>query len=149
MVGIFSRFSSSRNGHRRSQSALDGREALPPNAEIEDTATAIAVSHGIEIMVEFKPVERPVEPLESDQPVKCPLLEPSILNDGRMWNEWLSANVRRRADVPFVMERAPPVYEVGGSRVRPVPTNRFIAPSLSAPEHHILKLLEECNAAGD
>ncbi|KAJ0954762.1 hypothetical protein HanRHA438_Chr00c08g0847411 [Helianthus annuus] len=36
--------------------------------------------HGIEVAVEFKPVDRPIEPLDLDQPVPCPLPEPSILN---------------------------------------------------------------------
>ncbi|KAF2305445.1 hypothetical protein GH714_005354 [Hevea brasiliensis] len=37
--------------------------------------------HGIEVAVEFKPVEHPTEPFDSDQPIQCPLPEPSILND--------------------------------------------------------------------
>jgi hypothetical protein len=36
--------------------------------------------HGIEVGIEFKPVEHPVEPVNLDQPVKCPLPEPSILH---------------------------------------------------------------------
>lgn len=57
----------------------DERQVLPPDVEIADPAVA-AASHGIEVAVEFKPVEHPIEPLDSDQPVKCPLPEPSILN---------------------------------------------------------------------
>lgn len=59
--------------------AQDERQVLPPDAEIADPAVA-AASHGIEVAVEFKPVEHPIEPFDSDQPVKCPLPEPSILN---------------------------------------------------------------------
>lgn len=44
------------------------------------TGAAFAVGHGIEVAVEFKPVEHPAEPLTSDQPIQCPLPEPSILN---------------------------------------------------------------------
>eukprot|EP00257_Ricinus_communis_P016357 XP_015574514.1 uncharacterized protein LOC8278526 isoform X2 [Ricinus communis] len=81
MVGIFSRFSVGRAGHRRSQSALDEREVLPPNEDVARAATVTAAApHGIGVAVEFKPVEHPIEPLDSDQPIQCPLPEPSILN---------------------------------------------------------------------
>lgn len=43
-------------------------------------AVAAAAPHGIEVAVEFKPVEHPIEPLDNDQPIQCPLPEPSILN---------------------------------------------------------------------
>lgn len=58
-------------------------EALPQNTDLGDSnpvSVSLPVSHGIEVAVEFKPVAHPVEPLTRDQPVKCPLPEPSILN---------------------------------------------------------------------
>ncbi|KAL6533623.1 hypothetical protein OROHE_013456 [Orobanche hederae] len=83
MVGFFSIFSV-RSGHRRSQSALDLRDVLPPSFEVTSgsnlASSASAATHGVEIAVEFKPVERPTEPLDNDQPIQCPLPEPSILN---------------------------------------------------------------------
>ncbi|XP_060212557.1 uncharacterized protein LOC132640121 isoform X2 [Lycium barbarum] len=84
MVGLFSRFSVSRAAHRRTQSALDEREVLPPNLE-ETDATSIGgassvVPYGIEFAYEFKPVEHPPEPLDIDWPTQCPLPEPSVLN---------------------------------------------------------------------
>lgn len=62
---------------------------LPANAEaaaasVAASAAATATSHGIEVAVEFKPVEHPVEPLDNDRPVQCPLPEPSILNVRRI-----------------------------------------------------------------
>ncbi|KAK6137251.1 hypothetical protein DH2020_028998 [Rehmannia glutinosa] len=152
MVGIFSRFSV-RGSHRRTQSALDEREVLPSSSEVTTGATvaasasASASSHGIEIAVEFKPVERPTEPLDNDQPVQCPLPEPSILNDGRIWKERVSSVVQRRGDVPFMQDQTPVEAETTLRKPRP-PTNRVILPSVSAPEHNILKLLDECNASG-
>lgn len=153
MVGIFSRFSVNRTGHRRTQSALDQREIVPPNAETATAATgadsaaaATAVTHGIEVAVEFKPVEHPTEPLDNDQPVQCPLPEPSILNDGRIWKERASASVRRRAaDLPIMKEGR----EVATTNPPPQPpqSSRLILPSLSAPENNILNMLEECNAS--
>lgn len=59
----------------------DEREVLPPNSEASGAATSAATaSHGIEVAVEFKPVEHPMEPLDNDRPIQCPLPEPSILN---------------------------------------------------------------------
>lgn len=59
----------------------DEREALPPNPGVTGVATgAITASHGIEVAVEFKPVEHPTEPRDNDRPIQCPLPEPSILN---------------------------------------------------------------------
>ncbi|XP_077244786.1 cystic fibrosis transmembrane conductance regulator [Tasmannia lanceolata] len=149
MVGLFSRFSSSRAGHRRSQSVLDGREVLPPNAEVAGS-TAAAAAHGIEVAIAFKPVEHPVEPPENDQPVKCPLPEPSILNDGTIWKARLSASVKRKADLPVVKEAQLESSNGNGTKPGVARANRFIIPSsISAPEHDLLTLLEECNAAGN
>ncbi|XP_076948904.1 uncharacterized protein LOC143621337 [Bidens hawaiensis] len=149
MVGLFSRFSVSRNnGHRRSQSALDEREVVSTDAvPIEPTSVTGVMSsahHGIEIAVEFKPVEHPTEPVDIDQPIQCPLPEPSILNDGRIWKERVSAGAQRRVDLPIMQEEAggPPGPETPRTKSRPR-TNRMILPSISAPEHNILRLLEE------
>ncbi|RDY04269.1 hypothetical protein CR513_12038 [Mucuna pruriens] len=152
MVGIFSRFSVGRNVHRRTQSALDEREVMPPNSEAAAAvaSAATATSHGIEVAVEFKPVEHPIEPLDNDRPIMCPLPEPSILNDGRIWKERVSATVRRRGDLPVMKEGGTLESEGAGSKPRSSQSsrNRMILPSVSAPEHNLLKLLEECNASG-
>jgi len=60
----------------------DEREVMPPNPEAVAAvaSAATATSHGIEVAVEFKPVEHPIEPLDNDRPIQCPLPEPSILN---------------------------------------------------------------------
>ncbi|KAJ4728554.1 Cystic fibrosis transmembrane conductance regulator [Melia azedarach] len=148
MVGIFSRFSVGRNGHRRAQSALNEREVLPPNPQVTGAVTATA-THGIEVAVEFKPVEHPIEPLDNDRPIQCPLPEPSILNDGRLWKERVSAGMRRRPDLPVMKEGGVTLEsEAVGTKPRPTQSNRLILPSLSAPEHNLLNLLEECNASG-
>ncbi|KAI4314535.1 hypothetical protein L6164_027433 [Bauhinia variegata] len=149
MVGIFSRFSVGRNVHRRTQSALDEREVLPPNSEAAAAASvSTTTTHGIEVAVEFKPVEHPTEPLDNDRPIQCPIPEPSILNDGRIWKERVSQTVRRRADLPVMKDGGALESESAGTRPRTSQTNRLILPSLSAPEHNFLKLLEECNTSG-
>ncbi|KAJ0802387.1 hypothetical protein HanPI659440_Chr03g0128421 [Helianthus annuus] len=148
MVSLFSRFSVSRNGHRRTQSALEQGAIIPPDTvTTEATSVAGVMStshHGIEVAVEFKPVDRPLEPLDLDQPVPCPLPEPSILNDGRIWKERVSAGVNRRPDLAVTQEETvgTPEPETPKTKSRPR-TNRMILPSISAPEHNILKLLEE------
>jgi hypothetical protein len=62
----------------------DDGEVVPANSEAAAAVAAAsdttATSHGIEVAVEFKPVEHPVEPLDHDRPIQCPLPEPSILN---------------------------------------------------------------------
>ncbi|KAF5734322.1 ATP-dependent RNA helicase Dbp73D isoform 1 [Tripterygium wilfordii] len=151
MVGLFSRFSVGRVGHRRTQSALDEREVLPPHADViaANTATT-ATSHGIRVAIEFKPVEHPIEPFDNDRPIHCPLPEPSILNDGRIWKERVSAvpAVRRRPDLPVMKESGGLESDMAGTKPRSTHSNRLILPSQSAPEHNLLKLLEECNASG-
>lgn len=59
----------------------DERESLPPNSEgVVPQSAVTTTSHGIEVAVEFKPVEHPTEPLDNDRPIQCPLPEPSIIN---------------------------------------------------------------------
>ncbi|MQM14952.1 hypothetical protein Taro_047889 [Colocasia esculenta] len=148
MVGLFFRLYGGRSGHRRSQSAVDIREPSQQNAEATVSAgVASANSHGLEYSAEFKPVEHPTEPLDNDQPVKCPLPEPSILHDGRIWKERMSANARARTDLPAVMENSDTEPEIAGSRTHPASAKHVILPSYSAPEHNIVNLLEECNAS--
>ncbi|GMH09169.1 hypothetical protein Nepgr_011009 [Nepenthes gracilis] len=137
----------SRSGHRRAQSAIDDQVVLPPNQGTRGAAgnAASAVTHGIEVAVEFKPVEHPTEPLDNDKPVRCPLPEPSILNDGRIWKERVSAaGVRRRADMPLIKEGTSADSEAS-TEMSPWPqqSSRLILSSISAPEHKILNLLEE------
>ncbi|XP_047306943.1 uncharacterized protein LOC124910352 [Impatiens glandulifera] len=156
MVSLFSRFSISRSSHRRTQSALDGREEVVPISEptaAAATATVLATGgvgvttitsagHGLQLAVEFKPVDHPTEPLDHDIPIQCPLPEPSILNDGRLWKERVSVGVRRiTTDTPSV-EGGNTDESVPKPKSRP-PSRRLILPSSSAPEHNILKLLEE------
>ncbi|XP_077234899.1 uncharacterized protein LOC143877055 [Tasmannia lanceolata] len=152
MVGLFSRVSGSKTGLRRSQSALNAGEVPLKNAEAggSGSSAAAAATHGIEVAIEFKPIEHPIAPPENDQPVRCPLPEPSILNDGRIWKERLSAGVKRRGDLPVVKEGADLESDGSVPKQRPAPPKRFTLPSsISAPEHDLLTLLQECNASGN
>ncbi|XP_010920027.1 uncharacterized protein [Elaeis guineensis] len=147
MVGIFSRFSGGRSGHRRAKSAIEVGQTVAPNAEVPASAPLTA-AHGIEVAVQIKPVEHPIEPLNHDQPVKCPLPEPSILNDGRIWKERISsAGTRMRTDLPVVKDRSHLESRDGGTKPQSEPPRRAILPSMSAPEHNIIALLEECSVS--
>ncbi|KAL2901014.1 Polypeptide N-acetylgalactosaminyltransferase 3 [Bienertia sinuspersici] len=171
--------------------SLEEREVLPPAPE--NTGVDVAqspVAQGMEVAVEFKPVEHPVEPHDSDKPVQCPLPEPSILNmsfdslhlenprplkqlltvgiesplvsrgtvpflrkdmhDGRIWKERISAaHVRRRTDLPLVREgSAADSKATAVTRSQTTRQNRMMLPSISAPEHNLVNLLEECTASG-
>lgn len=138
-----------RSGHRRTQSAVDARLPLPENVEVTGTPS-VSVAHGIEVAVEFKPVEHPSEPVDYDQPVKCPLPEPSILNDGRIWKERMSSvSSRLKPDLPVVKEGSQLESVSAETKPPPMPPKRSILPSVSAPEHNLINLLEECHAAGD
>ncbi|KAK8703174.1 hypothetical protein V6N13_021500 [Hibiscus sabdariffa] len=133
MVGNFSRFSVGRSAHRRSKSSLDERDVVMPSnpdvpAAAAAAATATATAHGIEVAVEFKPVEHPIEPLDNDRPIQCPLPEPSILNDGRIWQERVSANVRR-AELPVINDGDTFESEATEMKPQPIHSNRLILPS--------------------
>ncbi|CAN4099798.1 unnamed protein product [Withania somnifera] len=141
MVGIFSRFSANRAGHRRTQSALDERQVFPPNSEPTIAGVSSVTPHGTEFAVEFKPIEHPTEPPNIDQPIQCPFPEPSVLNDGRIWKGRGSSVRIRRPDVPVMQERRATDSESAQTIPRPS-MNRVILPSISAPEHSLLKRLE-------
>ncbi|XP_062222336.1 uncharacterized protein LOC133921468 [Phragmites australis] len=149
MVGIFSRFSA--GAHRRAKSAAaEIVETLDPNMSTGESGPAAVPAdnpHGIEVGVEFKPVEHPVEPLNLDQPVKCPLPEPSILHDGRVWKERMtSVSARVRTDLPVVKEGSQLEPDSSSTtRSRSTVPRHAILPSVSAPEHKILALLDECD----
>uniref|UniRef100_A0ACD5Z2M1 Uncharacterized protein n=1 Tax=Avena sativa TaxID=4498 RepID=A0ACD5Z2M1_AVESA len=149
MVGIFSRFSAG-GTHRRAKSSVEVVETLAPNMDTGESDPAAAAGdspHGIEVGIEFKPVEHPVEPVNLDQPVKCPLPEPSILHDGRIWQERMSSTAggRVRTDLPVVKEGSQLESDSSGTRPQPAVRRRAILPSVSAPEHNILALLDECD----
>ncbi|KAF3611455.1 hypothetical protein DY000_02046785 [Brassica cretica] len=72
-------------------------------------------------------------------------LPQQLLMDGRIWKERVSASMRRRGDLQIMKDENS--TESDGSAPKPHrPPNRSILPSLSAPEHNLLNLLEECNA---
>lgn len=67
--------------------------------------------------------------------------------DGRIWKERMSsASARTRTNLPVVKEGSHLESEAGGTKRHSKPPKRTILPSISAPEHNIVKLLEECNA---
>ncbi|CAA3033062.1 Hypothetical predicted protein, partial [Olea europaea subsp. europaea] len=122
---------------------IDEREVLPSISEATSAVTeAAAATHGIEVAMEFKPVEHPTEPLDNDQPIQCPLPFLIMISDGRIWKERVSSGVQRRTDMPVISKTTTPVESITPG-TKPRHTSRVTLPSVSAPEHSILKLLEE------
>ncbi|KAK8915887.1 hypothetical protein KSP39_PZI022625 [Platanthera zijinensis] len=122
----------------------------PQNLEVA-IPTSISTSHGYEVAVEFKTVERPIEPHNYDQPVRCPMPEQSILNDGTIWKERMtSVSTRMRAELPVVKEGSQLSSEAAAAPKPPRPRpRRAILPSVSAPEGNLIALLDEYNATKD
>ncbi|KAH0469424.1 hypothetical protein IEQ34_000982 [Dendrobium chrysotoxum] len=140
-------------------------------AQVAEKGDPLATtSHrGFEVDCGFRPVEHPVEPISQDQPVRCPLSEPSILNvciiadflieemssiafdkyDGRIWKERISSTgAPAKADLLVVKKGGTNLEKVGvGRRHKSAPRTR--PASLSATEEIILKLPEECKVDGD
>lgn len=58
--------------------------------------------------------------------------------------------MRRRTDLPVMKEgeALESESEAEETKERSGRSNRLILPSLSAPEHNLLNLLEDCNASG-
>ncbi|KAH1057037.1 hypothetical protein J1N35_035102 [Gossypium stocksii] len=78
-------------------------------------------------------------------------LTPFIIEEGRIWKERVSVSVRRR-DLPVMQDggtlQSQSEYEATVKTKPRSTSNRMILPSLSAPEHNLLKLLEECTTSG-
>ena len=55
-----------------------------------------------------------------------------------------TAGGRARTDLPVVKEGSQLESDSSGTRSRPAVRRRAILPSVSAPEHNILALLDEC-----
>ncbi|XVE74571.1 hypothetical protein DITRI_Ditri12bG0027800 [Diplodiscus trichospermus] len=76
--------------------------------------------HAIEFEVEFWPVEHPLEPLDEDRPVKCPMpASSSSINDGKGHEERVAAeSSRKRSELPEMVKKGiavatePPVRAV-------------------------------------
>ncbi|XP_020693714.1 uncharacterized protein LOC110107710 isoform X3 [Dendrobium catenatum] len=80
MSGIFSLFSGSRSGHQTTQSTTTIQDEREAQVAEKGDPLATTSRRGFEVDSGFRPVEHPVEPINQDQPVRCPLSEPSILN---------------------------------------------------------------------
>ncbi|RRT70979.1 hypothetical protein B296_00036002 [Ensete ventricosum] len=101
---------------------------LAPNMDAGGSSTG--TDHEADVNDEFKPIEHPTEPLDHDQPVRCPLPDPSILD----------ASVHPLSSgLPVVKQDTDVEPEAGGTTARSVSTG--------VPEHRFVTVLEEdCNA---
>ncbi|KAF8378839.1 hypothetical protein HHK36_030188 [Tetracentron sinense] len=67
--------------------------------EIGCSGDASVGRHGVESDVEFKPIEHPAEPPDEDWPLKCPMPDFSVLNDGRMREECFAESLQKRVEL--------------------------------------------------
>ncbi|KAI4357397.1 hypothetical protein L6164_001347 [Bauhinia variegata] len=79
---------------------IDDNRAMQQNNVIE---VQHHHQHGDDNDADFWPVEHPVEPRDEDRPVKCPMPESSVINDGAMHEKKFSESLRKRVEVPAKM----------------------------------------------
>ncbi|KAJ7555776.1 hypothetical protein O6H91_05G057100 [Diphasiastrum complanatum] len=131
MVGIFSKLSRSRSGQPISV------EEKQVSGLVKEPSCALS-SNGVDPLEEFVPVEHPMEPRHNDKPIRCPLPEPCIVHDGRIWKERIAANARRLQEYSFLRENSVPIRRRGHTFSH----EHVMLPSCSAPEKALLKFLE-------
>ncbi|KAI4313618.1 hypothetical protein L6164_026581 [Bauhinia variegata] len=86
--------------NKESETALrDENRAMQQNSVMEVQHH----HHGDEKDADFSPVEHPVEPRDEDRPVKCPMPESSVINDGGMHEKRFAESFRKRIEVPATM----------------------------------------------
>ncbi|CAL9781177.1 unnamed protein product [Musa acuminata subsp. burmannicoides] len=149
MVGIFALFSAGRISHRRTKSAADVTQVfLAPNMEVGGSSTG--TDHEADVNDEFKPIEHPTEPLDHDQPVRCPLPDPSILDasDGGTWKGRISSASAGTAGLPMVKQDTDVKPQAGETTAHSISPGRVSSASIGVPEHRFVTVLEEdCNTA--
>ncbi|OVA03248.1 hypothetical protein BVC80_8977g19 [Macleaya cordata] len=77
---------------------------VPLRVEI-GSSVGFGGGQGVEPESEFKPIGHPLEPSDEDHPVKCPVPDSSVLNDGEM-KERFTESMRRRAELPSVDDQS-------------------------------------------
>lgn len=139
MVGVFAKSPSRRSASRRPKSFLE--ERVGSKSRISPAASL----QGDKPFDCFQPIELPEVPVEHDQPVECPMPEPSIMEDGILWRTRILESLRRRNDIVTATKEHECVLR-GGS----IPSRRtqgrsmetFLLEAHSAPEFEVRKLLE-------
>ncbi|EFJ05547.1 hypothetical protein SELMODRAFT_272325 [Selaginella moellendorffii] len=141
MVGVFTRIARGVSGdhHNHFPQGTETKAHTVLAVTLKDAIGAARLDLGV--MEEFAPVEHPLEPPDHDKPVRCPPPEPCIVHDGRIWKERAA---RRRAEYPIARETSLPTsYQ----RRQKLEHSNFLLPSFSAPEKHLLKMIEHAAAA--
>ncbi|KAJ7547181.1 hypothetical protein O6H91_08G073100 [Diphasiastrum complanatum] len=124
MVGTCLRLPSGRFGRQRS---VEKKQTYGFVKEASSAPTSSIVDPVEEILS----VEHPMEPPDDNKPIRCPLPEPCIVHDGRIWKE-------RAATNSLLRENSVPTNH----QYRKLSNGSFIHPSSSAPERTLITLLE-------
>ncbi|XP_077241006.1 uncharacterized protein LOC143881665 isoform X2 [Tasmannia lanceolata] len=129
---------------------LDGKESkIPSSGKVEETSHSGKGSHSIELDVEFEPIDHPLEPFDEDRPVKCPMPNSSVLNEGGTRRERSAESLKKRAELSAtigegkaVVPARPPVQAVR-KRHHALSRNQSVPLSFRAPQTNILRILRE------
>ncbi|XP_043695081.1 uncharacterized protein LOC122645782 [Telopea speciosissima] len=139
----------------------DKREAkVPLRAEIEEAHEGPGMQgvHGLELDLEFKPIDHPVEPPDEDRPVKCPMPGSSVPNHVR--EERFAESLRKRVEQSselneegmLVVAIEPPARAVRKrhhtlTRSHSIPPlfRRPPLPPLPTQNDSIFQMLQQCN----
>ncbi|XP_077236216.1 uncharacterized protein LOC143877838 [Tasmannia lanceolata] len=133
---------------------VDRKESqIPRTDEVGNTGCSATGGHGhgVELDVEFKPIEHPLEPLDEDRPVKCPIPNSSVLNDEGTRKERTAESLRKRAESSaateygMVMVAAQPPVQAVRKRHHALTRNQSAPPSFRSPQSNVLQILQEYN----
>ncbi|XP_059659156.1 uncharacterized protein LOC132305542 isoform X2 [Cornus florida] len=131
------------------ESDFDKESLIPVIDETRETRLRGGMDvhqNGFQSEVEFWPVEHPIEPLDEDRPVKCPMPDSSIINDGQIHEERFPESLRKRTEQSavvnkegmMVMSREPPVRAVRKRHHTLTRRDQTITPLLRMPPLHPL-----------
>lgn len=137
-MGVFAKSPGGRCASRRPKHFLEdrvGSKRISPAAALQTDT----------LFDSFEPAEEPEEPCEVDQPIQCPVPEPSIMEDGILWRARILASLQRRNDILTASKEREPVLRRGSfpnRRTQSRSKENFLFVAHSAPEYEVRKLLE-------
>ncbi|KAK9276872.1 hypothetical protein L1049_006409 [Liquidambar formosana] len=74
---------------------------------------------GAEGDVEFWPIEHPVEPPDEDRPVKCPMPDSSVMNNGGMHEEQYAKSMRKKPELSAAVNKEGTVGAAAAAAAEP------------------------------
>eukprot|EP00262_Sarcandra_glabra_P008686 TRINITY_DN22329_c0_g1_i1.p1 TRINITY_DN22329_c0_g1~~TRINITY_DN22329_c0_g1_i1.p1 ORF type:complete len:156 (-),score=28.76 TRINITY_DN22329_c0_g1_i1:214-681(-) len=150
MVGLFSRISVYRRSH---SSLVDIKEThVRKSDEVVETDCNVGASVGdhevaVEVDFDFKPIDHPIEPADDDRPVKCPMPNSTVLNDGRASKGPFAEGLQKQAEYLVVNEEGIVMFAEPSPqavRKRHHSLTQDHTPPFLPPQSTIFQLFQEC-----